>query len=177
MSEGVQGRQEDRAIASSTPTNRQEEDPTGNQRHRTMERNSNRGSSRNRSSSTDERRNRGSNNQPGGDPDGSDGDGDSDGYPHRNNPHGRGQSSNNPPTLPRNGGGGRGNPGGGGGGNGPSAGGSYPNTQPQGNIPYGNLVATIRNKLKQDQLPVWDGNKDTAIEYFWKIQQLAALEV
>ena len=30
--------------------------------------------------------------------------------------------------------------------------------------------------MKQDQLPVWDGNKDTAIEYFWKIQQLAALE-
>jgi len=38
------------------------------------------------------------------------------------------------------------------------------------------LVATIRNELKQDQLPVWDGNKDTVIEYFWKIQQLAALE-
>ena len=30
--------------------------------------------------------------------------------------------------------------------------------------------------MKQDQLPMWDGNKDTAIEYFWKIQQLAALE-
>ena len=30
--------------------------------------------------------------------------------------------------------------------------------------------------MKQDQLPIWDGNKDTAIEYFWKIQQLAALE-
>lgn len=30
--------------------------------------------------------------------------------------------------------------------------------------------------MKQDQLPVWDGNKDTAIKYFWKIQQLAALE-
>ena len=46
----------------------------------------------------------------------------------------------------------------------------------QNNIPYGNLVATIRNELKQEHLPIWDGNKDTAIEYFWKIQQLAALE-
>ena len=48
--------------------------------------------------------------------------------------------------------------------------------QYQGTIPYGDTKATIRNDLKQDQLPVWDGNKNTAIEYFWKVQQLAALE-
>ena len=49
-------------------------------------------------------------------------------------------------------------------------------SSPQNNIPCGNLVATIQNELKQDQLLVWDSNKNTAIEYFWKIQQLAALE-
>lgn len=40
---------------------------------------------------------------------------------------------------------------------------------------YGNFIPTIKSELKQDQLPSWDGNHDTAIEYFWKVQQLAAL--
>ena len=117
-------------------------------------------------------------NQPDGDPDDDD-DGDGDEHPRRggNIPE-RSSPHRGGPTYPSGGGGG-GNPGGSGGnpggsgGNGPNGGG-YP--APQGNIPYGNLVATIRNELKQDQLPIWDGNKDTAIEYFWKIQQLAALE-
>ena len=131
-------------------------------------------SSRNRSPSNQRGGNR--ERHPGGDPEGSDDDDDGDGDPRRNNNnYHHGQPNNDPPPNLPNGGGG-GNPGGGGGGNGPSSNGSYPNTQPQGNVPYGNLVATIRNELKQDQLPVWDGNKDTAIEYFWKIQQLAALE-
>lgn len=72
-------------------------------------------------------------------------------------------------------------PGGGGGGsNAPTRRGNPGNlrndSQNQGLIPYGDTKATIRNDLKQDQLPVWDGNKNTAIEYFWKVQQLAALE-
>jgi len=73
------------------------------------------------------------------------------------------------------------NNGGGGGGNGPLLGrgnlGNFRNeNQNQGLIPYGETKATIRNDLKQEQLPVWDGNKNTAIEYCWKVQQLAALE-
>ena len=72
-------------------------------------------------------------------------------------------------------------PGGGGGGNNSSPGrGNFGNprndSQNQMSIPYGDMKATIRNDLKQDQLPVWDGNKNTAIKYFWKVQQLAALE-
>ncbi|EDR04615.1 uncharacterized protein LACBIDRAFT_330428 [Laccaria bicolor S238N-H82] len=30
--------------------------------------------------------------------------------------------------------------------------------------------------IKLEQLPTWDGNHDTAINYFWKIQQLAAMK-
>ena len=110
-------------------------------------------------------------NQPDGDPDDDD-DGDDDEPPRRggNTPN-RDLPHRSRPSIPTGGGGG-GNPGGGGG-DGPN-GGRYHDSQ--NNIPYGNLVATIRNELKQDQLPIWDGNKDTAIEYFWKIQQLAALE-
>ena len=123
--------------------------------------------------------NRGLSGHPGGSPDGGDDDDDGDGNPHRGNNSCDWDSCNNcpPPGNPRGGGGGGGggNPGSGGR-NGPSRGGYQANNPNQGNIPYGNLVATIWNKLKQDQLPVWDGNKDTAIEYFWKIQQLAALE-
>ena len=33
----------------------------------------------------------------------------------------------------------------------------------------------IKSELKPEQLPGWDGNHDTAIDYFWKIQQLTAL--
>jgi len=113
-------------------------------------------------------------NQLDGDPDDDD-DGDSNDPPWcSGNPPSRDPPHRNRPSVPNGGGGGGGNPGGGGGGD-PNRGGNQSNT-PQSNIPYGNLIATIRTKLKQEQLPVWDGNKDTAIEYFWKVQQLAALE-
>lgn len=42
-------------------------------------------------------------------------------------------------------------------------------------IPYGRMAPTIDPKLKQEDLPAWDGNPDTAIEYFWKVQQQATL--
>ena len=42
-------------------------------------------------------------------------------------------------------------------------------------IPYGRIAPTIDSKLKQEDLPTWDGNLDTAIEYFWKVQQQATL--
>lgn len=78
-----------------------------------------------------------------GDPDDDDdGDGDSDCNPQQNhNFQNRNPSYPNRPSNP-NGGGGGGNPGGGGGGDGPNEGG-YQSNMPQGNIPYGNLVATI----------------------------------
>ena len=132
---------------------------------------SERGSSTERRSPV-RRGNRG--NQPDGDPDDDDPDGDSNSPPRRDPPN-RDTPYRNNSSNPSGGGGGGGNPGGGGGRDGPNGGG-YQYNVPQGHIPYGNLVATIRNELKQDQLPIWDGNKDTAIEYFWKIQQLAALE-
>ena len=173
MSEDVQERQEEIVLLSSTPANRQNMDYSS---HCPGERRSDRGSLRNRSSLTENRRGRGCENHPGGDPDGSGDDDDGDENPHRNDPHNRERPNNRTPYSPHNRGGGGGNLGGGGGGQSPSTGGTYPNSQPQWNIPYGNLVATIRNELKQDQLPIWDGNKDTVIKYFWKIQQLAALE-
>lgn len=40
---------------------------------------------------------------------------------------------------------------------------------------YGTFIPTIKSELKPDQLPSWDGDHETAIDYFWKIQQLAAL--
>lgn len=49
------------------------------------------------------------------------------------------------------------------------------NNQPQVPYAYGNFIPTIKAELKQEQLPSWDGNHDTAIEYFWRVQQLAAL--
>jgi len=116
-------------------------------------------------------------NPPNRDPDGSDDNDEENGIPCRNNNNANhGRPNNGSPPFPSNGGGGGGNPRGGGGGNDPRGNSSLPNMNSQGNVPYGNLVAMIRNELKQEQLPVWDGNKDTAIEYFWKIQQLAALE-
>ena len=116
-------------------------------------------------------------NQLSGDPNRLDDNDKENNYPHRNNNHhNQGPLNNDPPSSNPCGGGGGGNPGSGGSGNDPNKNSSYLNADPQGNIPYGNLVATIQNELKQDQLPVWDGNKDTTIEYFWKIQQLAALE-
>jgi len=42
-------------------------------------------------------------------------------------------------------------------------------------IPYGRIAPTIDSKLKQEDLPTWDGNPDMAIEYFWKVQQQATL--
>ena len=42
-------------------------------------------------------------------------------------------------------------------------------------IPYGRIAPTIDSKLKQEDLPTWDGNPNTAIEYFWKVQQQATL--
>lgn len=42
-------------------------------------------------------------------------------------------------------------------------------------IPYGRIAPTIDAKLKQEDLPTWDGNPSTAIEYFWKVQQQATL--
>ena len=43
-------------------------------------------------------------------------------------------------------------------------------------IPYGMIRPTIKEELKQEQLPRWDGNPNTAVKYFLRIQQLAALE-
>ena len=43
-------------------------------------------------------------------------------------------------------------------------------------IPYGRIKPTIKAELKQEQLPRWDGNPNTAVKYFLRIQQLAALE-
>lgn len=37
------------------------------------------------------------------------------------------------------------------------------------------MIPTIKAELKPEQLPSWDGNHDTAVEYFWKVQQLASL--
>ena len=42
-------------------------------------------------------------------------------------------------------------------------------------IPYGTNIPTIKAELKHENLPSWDGNHETAIEYFWKVQQLASL--
>ncbi|KAF9536972.1 hypothetical protein CPC08DRAFT_771404 [Agrocybe pediades] len=79
----------------------------------------------------------------------------------------RGQGGG-PPGSPDDGGGG-GPPG-----NGPSSFFSALPEQPLA-APYGNFIPTIKAELKQDQLPKWDGNHDTAVDYFWNIQQLAAL--
>ena len=43
-------------------------------------------------------------------------------------------------------------------------------------IPYGQIKPTIKTEIKQEALPRWDGNPNTAVQYFMKIQQLAALE-
>ncbi|KAJ7691794.1 hypothetical protein B0H17DRAFT_934671 [Mycena rosella] len=44
------------------------------------------------------------------------------------------------------------------------------------NPPYGTAVPTIDPKLKIGSLPEWDGNPETAIDYFWEVGQMAALE-
>ena len=43
-------------------------------------------------------------------------------------------------------------------------------------IPYGRIKPTIKPEIKQELLPRWDGSPSTAVDYFLKIQQLAALE-
>ena len=43
-------------------------------------------------------------------------------------------------------------------------------------IPYGKIKPTIKTEIKQEQLPRWDGNPNTAVKYFLRIQQLVALE-
>ncbi|EDR04528.1 uncharacterized protein LACBIDRAFT_330431 [Laccaria bicolor S238N-H82] len=72
------------------------------------------------------------------------------------------------------GGGGRGggNPGGGGGGGG---GPPFSGNQFNPPAPYSNMPTTMKTELKVEQLPEWDGNHWTAIEYFWQVQQLACL--
>ena len=44
-----------------------------------------------------------------------------------------------------------------------------------GLIPYGTQIPTIKAELKPDNLPSWDGNPDTAIQYFFDVQELASL--
>ena len=43
-------------------------------------------------------------------------------------------------------------------------------------IPYGRIKPTIKSEIKQELLPRWDGSPNIAVDYFLKIQQLAALE-
>ena len=153
MATDIRERREELGQTSSTLANQQNSNFLDNQCSRPIDTRSEGGSSRHHSS-TGNGRNGNRENPSGGDPDGSDDDDEGDERPHRNNNRDDGP----PSSYPSNGGGGGGNPRGGGGGNGPGNNGLYPNTTPQGNVPYGNLVATIRNELKQDQLPVWDGN-------------------
>jgi hypothetical protein len=37
------------------------------------------------------------------------------------------------------------------------------------------MVPTIDPKLKLEALPEWDGNHDTAVDYFWEVYQIASL--
>lgn len=37
------------------------------------------------------------------------------------------------------------------------------------------MPPSIKTELKVEQLPEWDGNHWTAIDYFWNVQQLANL--
>ena len=68
-------------------------------------------------------------------------------------------------------GGGGGNPGGRGGRGGPP----FFGNQMGPPAPYGKIPASIKMELKVKQLPEWDGNHSTAIDYFWEVQQLAHL--
>ncbi|KAJ7835422.1 hypothetical protein B0H13DRAFT_1913575 [Mycena leptocephala] len=81
-----------------------------------------------------------------------------------------------PPLGPPNGGGGGGGGGGrGGGGNGGNGGidQRFPYIAP--GAPYGLIVPTIEPKLKPEALPEWDGDHDTAIDYFWEVSEMASL--
>ncbi|KAJ7084573.1 hypothetical protein B0H15DRAFT_951453 [Mycena belliarum] len=77
------------------------------------------------------------------------------------------------PSRPPGRGGGGGDSGGGGGGGGDGGDRSFPFVAP--GAPYGTMVPTIEPKLKLESLPTWDGNYDTAVEYFWDVGQLASL--
>lgn len=137
MEEDTRERQEE--LGQTPSTHREQRNRTSGGDQRPTEARSDGDSSRNRELPSRQREN-----QPSGDPDGSDDEDDENNYPHRNNNrHNQGPSNNGPPSSNPRGGGGGGNPGGGGGGNDPNRNSSYPNTDPQGNVPYGNLVATI----------------------------------
>lgn len=74
------------------------------------------------------------------------------------------------------GGGGPGGPGGGGYGHGGAGGGFPGGGNPSARTaPYGNYPPTIKTDLKLSDLPKWDGDFDTAITYFHKISELAAM--
>ncbi|KAL1664209.1 hypothetical protein GGF50DRAFT_55363, partial [Schizophyllum commune] len=86
--------------------------------------------------------------------------------------------ASNGPNNPSSGGRGRGHPhrgrGGGGGPPGDPPGGSQGGAVAGGpRAPYGNTTPTIHPVLKSSNVPSWDGNRSTAIDYFWKINQLA----
>ncbi|KAL1666288.1 hypothetical protein GGF50DRAFT_17419, partial [Schizophyllum commune] len=84
-----------------------------------------------------------------------------------------------PPPGPPAGGGGQGyvQQGPPGGGNGPPGGGP-PGGYPQGSLPwapaapYGTQVPTIPPILKHDNVPAWNGDRSSAINYLWKITEL-----
>ncbi|KAJ7430271.1 hypothetical protein B0H11DRAFT_1943358 [Mycena galericulata] len=60
---------------------------------------------------------------------------------------------------------------------GPPGGGGAPVPDPDAPVaPYGTNIPTIEAKLKLADLPTWDGNHDTAIQYFWDVSQKAALQ-
>jgi hypothetical protein len=41
--------------------------------------------------------------------------------------------------------------------------------------PYGRAIPTVKSELKVDELPTWDGNHKTAIQYFWDVSEFANL--
>lgn len=68
--------------------------------------------------------------------------------------------------------------GGGGGGSGPPddlGGGIATNPVPKPTSTVGFNLPTIKSEFKREDLPSWDGNHDTAIPYFWKVQRLASM--
>ena len=42
--------------------------------------------------------------------------------------------------------------------------------------PYSNYIPSVKTNIKLELLPAQDGNQNMAIEYFWKIQQPAAMK-
>ncbi|KAF7968769.1 hypothetical protein HWV62_29370 [Athelia sp. TMB] len=105
----------------------------------------------------------------------------------RNPPPPRGPAAGQPPAFPgyMPSGGGPPYGGGGGGGGTPHGGGGPP---PSGGGPHGNQNnyqppyypryeqgPSIKQEIKPEQLPTWDGGYDTAIQYFHDLQEVAAL--